>query len=78
MWIMPISDHFVYKALEQMLADDPNARITYGQLQSNLEYPWSTKTVQRCVERLEVTGNIRRLGGGQGYGYRYELILRRD
>lgn len=74
MWNMAFSDHFIYQALIQLTAHDPQVHVTYEQLQAQLEFPVCYKTVQRAVARLESAGLIKRYGGGAGSGYRYELV----
>lgn len=74
MWVMAFSDYFIVQAIQALLAEKPNEPLTYECIVSRCAVPVCTKTVQRSVMRLEASGNLRRLGGGHGVGYRYELV----
>lgn len=70
---MAISDQIVLETLQKILADKPPGQpITYKEISEAMpRIALHIRTIGRSMARLEVTGEIKRFGGGTSTGYRY-------
>jgi DNA-binding Lrp family transcriptional regulator len=74
MWNMAFSDYFIRQAIENILAEKPYEPISYTMIAARLENSVSKTTVKRSVKRLMDARKLKRYGGGNKVGYRYELV----
>jgi hypothetical protein len=66
-------DMMVLEAITRLVSHEPQTRISYEQIEAALQITLSVRSIQRSVARLENDAHLRRVGGMNRHGYRYEL-----